>query len=187
MLVFGIILLFLLLLGFTRFGVRAACAADGRIRLVLRAGPVRVNLLKRAGRKKAKVAKPKKKRRSLPVKAKNIPGIAGAALRSLRKGARVDRLTFKLTVAGAEDPCDAAIMYGRAHMALGVLLPVLDKHLRIKKRRTEIKLDFGREKTEWEGNVAVTISLGRLIAVILSVTAAYFKQTNRKKIPGKAV
>jgi hypothetical protein len=171
-------------LGYTRFGVRAVRTSDGRYKVVLRAGFLRINLTRRLlseeGKpKKTRKAKKKEKRDWAPFLRAVKP-----ALSALRAGVRVDKLIFRVTVGGGNDPCDAALMYGRLWMAWGMLRPVITENLRVKKERAEIGLDFDRDKTRWEGELALTISLGRSIGVLLSVIMAMMKQT---KTTGKVV
>ncbi|MCL2003315.1 MAG: DUF2953 domain-containing protein [Oscillospiraceae bacterium] len=95
-------------------------------------------------------------------------------------------MRLRLAIAGEDDPCAAALLYGRLHTAWGILYPLLDETLRFKKRRIEFKLDFDSAKTVWEGDFSVTISIGRLIGVFLTAAGAYMKQ-EKASIPRKAV
>jgi hypothetical protein len=187
MLALGIIISSLLLLGFTRFGIRAVRTAGGRSRVILRAGFLRIDLLKQIS--KAKRKKEARKREKKPKESKlpmnTLLRAAGPVLRSLRKGIRVDRFILSLTVAGGDDPCDAAMMYGRLCAAWGILRPVIAENLRVRKERVDIRLDFELEKTRWEGEIALTISLGRSLAVLLSGVLAAIKPISKK--PRKAV
>jgi len=186
MLVTGIILLVLILLGFTRFGFCVSRAAGEKARLVLRAGPFRLDLLKLINRIKAKPKKKKpekEKKLMIPsIPAKALPGAVTPVLRSLRKGIRIDRLTLRVTVAGEEDPCAAALTYGRLHMVWGFLRPMICENLRIKKQRVEFGLDFDNSKTQWEGDLTVTISLGRSIAVFCTILGVFIKARKGAKV-----
>ena len=190
MLIAGIVLLILLLLGFTRFGVRAARTADGETRVILRAGVLRIDLIKwlEKAKRKDKKEKPEKAskvgKRSAQELLSMLRGAAKPVLRSLRRGVRVDRMYLRLTVAGGNDPCAAALLYGRLHMAWGMLRPLLEESLRIKKRRVEIGLCFDLEEIRWEGEMAVTISVGRSLAALLAALGAVM---NQNSIPRKAV
>ncbi|MDR0293053.1 MAG: DUF2953 domain-containing protein [Oscillospiraceae bacterium] len=192
MLVTGIILSVLLLLGFTRFGFRAARTADGGTRVILRAGPFRIDLLKRLQKaKREKAREPEKKEKEAKPGRKisygRLAGIAKSVLRSVRRGVRVDRLRLRMTVAGGNDPCDAALLYGRLHMAWGTLRPLLTGAFRVKRQRVEIALDFDLDRTRWEGELAVTISLGRSIAVLFAALGAAVRLPASGTNPGKAV
>jgi hypothetical protein len=107
-------------------------------------------------------------------------------MRSLRRGIRIDRIILKLRVAGGDEPCDAAILYGRLQTAWGMLRPLITENLRVGKERVELGLDFNLEKTHWEGELAVTISAGRALAVMLAALTALMKDRKRVTL-GKAV
>jgi hypothetical protein len=174
MLELGIIILSLLLLGFTRFGIRAVRTADGRSRVILRAGFLRINLLKQLN--KAKIKKETAKKAIKPKEKKLTPEtllrMVKPVISSLHKGVRVDKLILRLDIAGEDDPCGAALMYGRMWAVWGMLRPVLTENLRVRKERVDIRLDFELERTGWEGEIALTISLGRSLAVALAAVKA---------------
>jgi hypothetical protein len=182
-----IIISSLILLGFTRFGVRAVRTADGRFRLILRAGFLRFNLLKLLEKKDTKdvleplvgVLKKKQKKEKL-FTAETALRAARPVIRSLLKGIRVDKLILRLDIAGSDDPFDAALLHGGVWAAWGMVRPVITRNLRVKKERVDIKLDFKLEKTNWEADVAFTISLGRSLAVAFSAARAILKPNKRK-------
>ena len=192
MLIAGIILSIALLLGFTRVGFRAARTPDGETRVILRAGVFRIDLMKllAKGKRKGRKEKPEKAReeetRFTRERLSMMRGAAMPVLRSLRRGVRIDRLHLRLTVAGGDDPCGAAILYGRLHMAWGMLRPLLEENLRVRKRRVEIGLDFDLASIRWDGDVAVTISVGRSLAALLAALGAALRQRGNS-IPRKAV
>jgi len=186
MLTLGIIILSLLLLGFTRFGVRAARRADGSARVILRAGFIRVDLLKQIRRQKKKSTAVKKDKKERKRMVEILLRTWRPILRSLRKGVRVDRLILNLALAGGDDPCAAAITYGRLWAVWGILRPALTENLRVRKERVDMRLDFELEKTVWDGEIALTISLGRSIAALLTVLYAAVKP-KKQSIPRKAV
>ncbi|MDR1669444.1 MAG: DUF2953 domain-containing protein [Oscillospiraceae bacterium] len=187
----GVILAVLLLLGFTRVGIRAAHTADGKTRLTLRAGLLRFNLLKIFERAKEKPEKPKKpgkepkpKEEGLRFSPADIPFFfqnGGKSLRTLRKSIRIDRLILRVTFGGI-DPCDTAMIYARSHMALGVLRPAVLRHLRVKKQEISVGVDFDLDKTRWSGDFAVTVSIGRLFLISFSLLRLLLKLTRRKAV-----
>jgi hypothetical protein len=190
MVITGIIIAAVILLGFTRFGIRAAGASGGKKRVILRAGFLRINLLKRIEKRKAKV-KPKKKKktagRSLASASKQLSGTVTPALRALRKAVRIDRMRLKLYIGGGNDPCAAALLSGRLNIVWGAVYPVLNETLRIKRHDVRIGADFDLDKTRWEGDFTASISLGRLLAVSAVIIRAYIKHSKRDNIQGKAV
>ena len=181
MLVVGIIFLSLTLLGFTRVGVRAERRPDGRSRVILRAGVLRFDLGKLL-QKSRKTGKGRKAAKGRALNPMDYLGVLGPVLRALLRGVRVDKLLGNLTIAGADDPCDAALLFGRLHMVWGALRSVLLGCVRVKRERVRIAMDFELDKTRWDGEVCVTISLGRSFAVLLS--AAWAVINNKTKEGG---
>ena len=89
-----------------------------------------------------------------------------AFLGDLRRKLRVKRLELKVILAGG-DPCDLAINYGRAWAAVGNLFPLLEHAFVIKKRDVEVECDFMADETTIIGRLDMTITLGKLIALIV--------------------
>jgi hypothetical protein len=101
------------------------------------------------------------------------------------KTLHIDVLYLKLTMAG-DDPCDLAVNYGKAWAALGNLWPKLDDLLTIKKRDVQIQCDFEGCETLVNARVDLTITLARLLGLLLGYGArmgwSLFKiLTDRKK------
>ncbi len=86
-------------------------------------------------------------------------------LTQFRRKLRVDRLELKLILAGG-DPSDLAQNYGRAWAAIGNLMPQLERFFVIKKRNIEAECDFTAEKTLIFARLELTITLGRLLALV---------------------
>lgn len=79
----------------------------------------------------------------------------------------IDVLYLKLTLAG-NDPADLAISYGKAWAALGNLWPYIDRMLTIKKRDIQIQCDFEATEPLVNARVDISLTLGRLLGLILS-------------------
>ena len=86
-------------------------------------------------------------------------------LGDFRRKLRLNRLELKITLAG-DDPCDLAQNYGRAWAALGNLMPKLEKWFVIKKRDLDVECDFTAEQTVIYARLDITITLGRILALI---------------------
>ena len=84
----------------------------------------------------------------------------------LRRKIRVRRLEMKLVMAG-DDPCDLAVNYGKAWMALGNLIPVLERVFIIQKRNLEVQCDFTERKTVIYARLDITLELIRLLGIVL--------------------
>jgi hypothetical protein len=91
-----------------------------------------------------------------------VPDMLGAFRRKLR----LNMLELKLIMA-ADDPCDLAVNYGRAWAAVGNLMPRLERVFVIKKRNVKIQCDFEASQTLVTACLEVTITLGRLLALVV--------------------
>ncbi len=166
----------LVLLYWLPLGVSARYDSGGPV-VKLIAGPVRITVY--PGKKKEKKPeKAKKEKKPAPSSASAAKKKTGGSYRdflplvrlvldfldSLRWKLRVDRLEMKLILA-ADDPCDLAVNYGRAWAALGNLMPVLERHLVIKKRDMEVECDFLSDKTLVIGRADLTVTLGRILSL----------------------
>ena len=109
-------------------------------------------------------------------------------LNDFRKKLRIDNLELKLILA-ADDPCDLAVNYGRTWAAVGNLLTALDQFLVIKKRNIEVECDFTTSETRVIAAVDLTITLGRLFAMLGTVAVRGLKEflDFKKKRKGGAV
>ena len=86
-------------------------------------------------------------------------------LGDFRRKLHVRRLELNIVLGGG-DPCDLATNYGKAWAALGNLWPKLEQLFVIKKRDVEIQCDFEASQTLVTACVEVTITLGRLLALV---------------------
>ena len=87
-------------------------------------------------------------------------------LDTFRRKLRIRRLEMKLIMA-ADDPCDLAVNYGRAWAALGNLMPQLERCFVIKKRDLEVEGDFEASNTVITARLDLTITLGRLLHLLV--------------------
>ena len=86
-------------------------------------------------------------------------------LNDFRRKLRLDDLYLRLILAGG-DPCDLAVNYGKTWAAVGNLLPVLEQIFVIKKRDVEVECDFTASETKVIARLDITITLGRLLALV---------------------
>ena len=87
-------------------------------------------------------------------------------LGDFRRKLRVNRLVLRLTLAG-DDPCDLAVNYGRAWAAVGNLLAALKRAFVIQKRDVEVQCDFLGEETKVVFAMDLTITLGRVLGLLV--------------------
>ena len=102
-------------------------------------------------------------------------------LDDFRRKLRIRHLEMKLIMA-AEDPCDLAVNYGRAWAALGSLIPQLERCFVIKKRDLEVECDFEADKTLITARMDLTLTLGRVLHLLLRYGLRSFREIlNLKK------
>lgn len=105
-------------------------------------------------------------------------------LHDLRRKLRVDLLELRIILAGG-DPCDLALNYGRAWAALGNLMPQLERLFVIKKCDLEVECDFTSDQTLVSARLDVTITLGRLLLLVIvygiRAVGQYIKIMNKRK------
>ena len=87
-------------------------------------------------------------------------------LGDFRRKLRLNRLELKMIMASG-DPCDLAINYGRAWAASGNLFPLLERAFVIKKHDIEVECDFTASETLIVARLDITITLGRIIALVV--------------------
>ena len=109
-------------------------------------------------------------------------------LGDFRRKLRLDDLYLRLVLASS-DPCDLAVNYGKTWAAVGNLLPVLERVFVIKKRDVEVECDFTAPETLVTARLDVTITLGRLLALIAVYAVRGIKEYGnfRNKRKGGAV
>ena len=87
-------------------------------------------------------------------------------LGSFRRKLRLDNLYLRLILAG-DDPCDLAVNYGRSWAAVGNLMPQLERLFVIKKRDIQVECDFTVAETTVVAHLDISITLGRLLALVI--------------------
>lgn len=179
-----IVLGILILLAVLPLGAAVRYDADG-VAVKVIAGPIRIGIIpgKKKKKKEKPEQKPKEKKKSQPKpkpdaqpKEKKKGGsvtdflpLVKTALDFLgcfRRKLRVNRLEMKLVMAGG-DPAALGINYGRAWAALGNLQPLLERVFVIKKRSLDIACDFEASETTVTAALDLTITLGRLVGMLV--------------------
>ncbi len=171
----------LVLLAILPLGASVKYNAEG-LALKILAGPIRLQILpgKKKDPQKKKDSPQKPEQKKVTQKSEEPPKEAGGSitdflplvqivlqlLDGLRRKLRINRLELKMILA-AEDPCDLAVNYGRAWAALGNLWPQLERCFVIKKRNVEVACDFTAAETLVIARADITITLGRLLGLLV--------------------
>ena len=169
------VLLSLVLIGQIRVGVRAAYNAGGLF-LWLRLGAVQLRVLPaRKKEKKPKKSKPPKQDKRDKPKEDKPKLTAGGALDYARAllpivleaagqfyhKLQMDVLRLELR-AGAQDPADAAMLYGQASAALGALWYPLTQAFHVKDGLARVEPDFDGGGMTLSAQAALSIKLGQI-------------------------
>lgn len=171
------ILAVLWLFSLVRLGGIAQYSEEGFLfRLIV--GPLRFTLfpVKKKKPKKEKPPKEKKKKAAkkssdeepepkgggLPPVMELLPLIVEAAGRLKRK-IRIDDLTIHLTWASG-DPFQAALGFGGANAAMGMIWPMIDHNFNVKKHDLGVAVNFERDKPDIYCKFALTMTAGQLAA-----------------------
>jgi len=85
-------------------------------------------------------------------------------LNDFRCKLRINDLRLKVVLAGG-DPCDLSINYGRAWIALGNIMPHLERYFTIKKRELAIECDYVADSTMIDGYIHLTITVGQILSI----------------------
>lgn len=183
------ILLVLWLFSLVRIGGRVSYGRAGLF-IYLLMGPVKLQLFPAAkeseGNWKPRARKQKKKKekgkppaaeghKKEPPKPKEdkpgtlsrlmkLPPVMGQACGALKRKIRVDDLELEL-VWGGTDPAAAALSYGRANAAVGMLWPILDNNFKVKRHSFQIGLDYGITEPMVEARAAVTLTVGQIVTL----------------------
>lgn len=189
------ILIFLgiiLLIGAIPLGVRGRYDENGPlVQLLLGPIPWQVYPLKKKKREKnKKPAKTAKKKEKTEKKGGSVRDflplvrIVFEFLGDFRRKLRVKNLKLSIVLAGA-DPCDLAVNYGKLQGAVAGLDPQLERFFVIKNKRIHIGCDFEADQTVILADAAMTLTVGRLLALGgrhgLKVIKEFIKMKNKSK------
>lgn len=173
-----IILLVLWLISLIRIGGRVSYGEAGLFITAL-AGPLKIQILPAKPKKPKKAKKPTKKKPPVAEKHKKEPPegqpgtlsrlmkllpVVGEVCGALKRKIRIDSLELEV-VWGSPDPAAAALGYGRAHAALGMLWPILDHNFKVKRHSFQIGVDYDRGEPTAEVRAAVTLTVGQIMAL----------------------
>lgn len=196
------ILVVLSALAMVPLGVRGIYKKDG-VSFSLLIGPFSVLIYPRK-KSNPKEKRPQQDKRAKQKKKQNIEGdkseknggkltdflpliqTALDFLGDFRKKIRVQRLEMLLTLA-AEDPADLAMNYGKAWTALGNLLPWIERLFVIGKRDLQVGCDFTANESMLYVRVDATITVGRLVGLLVRYGYRGYKQYKMMNNKNEAV
>lgn len=173
----ALILLFLLLVLQVRVKLLLRYEGTGCL-LKLLWGPLQLTLYplrpskvqKKQKKPKVKKEKPEKpsdqkpNRTFTPALLREMLALALDSSGRMKRKLRIDDLMLRLHW-GLEDPADTAISYGLAQAALGAMVAFVEVHFTVKKRQTEILLDYTLEKPQLVGRLLASITVWHMLAI----------------------
>ena len=156
--------------------------ADAQVRLRMRAGPVRITIYPRKAdakpkeKKRTKKEKPEKEEKPKPSFAELRPLIhlGLEALGKFRRKLCVEQVRLYWVIV-CDDPFDTVQRYGSANAALNVFWPYLERVVHIRQRDVRLGFSFVPEEKMLESEAALTIRVGRLLAIGCVFGIGYLK------------
>ena len=172
--ILGLIVLALLLLSLVRMGIQAEYSETGFL-LKAKLGPFKLTLYPRKAKKpkkdkaQGKQKKAKKPKEPAPQKGgslalvKTFLPLIGEAAGQMKRKIRIDVLHLDL-VAAAGDPAAAAMAFGGANAAVGMIWPLLEQNFQIKDRRIRTAVDFNARSPVIYLFAQATLTIGQAVA-----------------------
>lgn len=187
---FKVLLIFLLvlfLIGRIRLGGMVEYAAQGLL-VKLRIGGIWLRLYpgkKKKGEKKPPKKKKKKEKPTGEEKEEPKAGgplslvkqylpLVGEAAGGMKRRIVIDRLFLDFTAA-SQDAAGAAMAFGYANMAVGMLWPIFEQNFVVKDHRFRTDVDFAAQSPTVYLNVALSIRIGQLVSFVLRLLWRFFQ------------
>lgn len=199
LIVIGCIALILFVISCFRAGAAVDYSEKGLF-VTVKVGPFRIQVIP-AGNAKKRPEKPleegsqvgaqktkKSAGETLQMLKQYLPLIGDAAGRLKRK-LRIDHIFLHL-IWGNPDPASAALGYGAANAAMGMIWPIIDHNFRVKKQEIHIDLDYNLAVPVVTTRVQLTMTIGQLVAFAVCLGYKVLKihlGASREKTDEKAV
>lgn len=194
--IFGGVLLALFLLSMVRVGGFAEYGSGGLL-AKLRVGPIFFTLYP-IKRKQTKAKKKKKEKKKIAPE-EEPPAKPGGTLAQLKQylplipeavgGAkhriRIDKLCLDFAAA-APDAAAAAMAYGGANVAIGMILPVFEHNFKVKERRIRTTVDFEASIPKVYVHAALSMTIGQGIVLSVRLLILFLKLTLQGRAKQKA-
>lgn len=186
------VVLALVLLAQIRLGVLVDYAAQG-LRVRVRVGPLRIQAYprppkpdkpKKRRQKKKEPDKPREEAGSLAQLKQYLPLIADAA-GHLKRKIRIDSFSLEFTAAAA-DPASAALMFGGANAAVGMIWPLVEQNFNVKDRNIRTRVDFTAQRPELALSAAATLTAAQTLSLALRLAVRFLKMQSQSNSGAKA-
>lgn len=186
------VLLVLFLISRIRIGAKAEYSEDGAM-VWVKAGPLSFQVWpakkeKKEKQERAKKAEPPAEQEkakpggSFELLRRMLPLAAEAAGR-LRRKVRVDQLRLDFTAAAPDDPAAAALSFGWANSAIGMIWPLLEHNFHIRSHCIRTRVDFQRAAPAVYLYLEASLNVGQAIALAVILFWKFFRiyQTYREE------
>ena len=180
MIVLLVIVALIVLLLVIPFGVSARYV-DGEASVAARVLCFNIRLFPRAEKpKKEKKPKekpekaPKKRPKPSPDELLQLLKLGLDALARFKRKLTVNRFMLHLVVA-AEDPFDATVIYGAVNAGLGLVESMRGRAFKARSVDIQTALDYNSTEPRADAELTVTISLGRILAVVFAAGWGFMK------------
>ncbi len=173
----------LLAIGFLPIGICAKYEEGAEVSLTVANIPMVLYPPKKEKKKKetspdpSKEEKPKKSLPPLPQLLQTYLPPALKVLGLLKRKLLIRKLKLHAYFGGS-DPADAALNYGRAWAAIGMVMPLLEGNFRIGKRDVGAFLQEGEKKIRLAAKLHITLTVGRILQI--AIYALYLLLKTRK-------
>lgn len=200
LIVIGCIVLILFVISCLRAGAAVDYSEKGLF-VDIKVGPFKCQLVP-AGEKKKQPSKkfsavgsqngakkPKKSAGETIQMVKQYLPLIGEAAGRLKRKIQIDHIFLHL-IWGNPDPASAALGYGAANAAMGMIWPMIDHNFRIKKQEIHIDLDYDRAVPALIAKAQLTMTIGQLVAFVVCLGYKVLKihlGASREKTDEKAV
>lgn len=184
-----IILLLLLLVSLVPLGVQARYDQEGFLAFV-KVWFLRLQVY--PAKEKRKKDEPPKKPKEKPPQAEEHPKggaldlvraalpLVKPALAGIKKRLTIQDLELHVAWA-ASNPADAAMGYGSANAALGMLWAVIQENFKVKKSRLGCSVDFDAPSPTVYLNAALTMRLGQMVTLGVPLLVRFLRNSVRIK------
>ena len=186
--ILGAIILIIVVICSLRVGAMLQYTSDG-FEFIIRIAFVHITVYssakkgERAKKKDKKAAKAGKAAKKDDKKPKRDFGVGGLSeniafvrsiLSRLIKASRIDMLRIRFVAASRDDPAKAAIMYGRAWAAEGIIYGLLENNIGVRNRDISIELDYAAEKPVLTFLLQLSTTIGKNLWAALGVIRDYY-------------
>jgi len=195
LIILAVIILIIIIICLLRIGVIIQYTDEG-LEFIVRIAFVRITVYssakkaERAQKKEKKAATAVEKKARKPRKGLKLGGLwenIGFIRRSLgrlTKASRIDMIRLRFVAASKDDPAKAAIMYGTAWAAEGIIYGLLENNIGVRNKDISIDLDYTAEKPVFTFLLHLSTTIGGNLWAAFGVIRDYYticrKRSNKK-------